>query len=145
MLRALLVVSAAAWTVAAGAQTYKWVDERGVVNYSNNPPPIAIAGKKLARVDDRISTYENEPALLRAAAARAAAPRPDYAEIEWLQRQRIMAQQQAARPPSAGTDYMPYGDYPYLLPVGFAHRAAIVRPTFFVSQQSRARGSVMFR
>ena len=153
MLRAFLAISAAAWTVAAGAETYKWVDERGVVNYSNNPPPVAMAGKQLARVEDRISTYESDPALARAAAARAAMPRPDYAEIEWLQRQRLMAQAQQAY---AGADcdyradcrpaYLSSGFYPFI-PAGFARRPAIVRPTFFVSQPAfaRSRGSTMFR
>lgn len=140
----VLAVFAAAAFPAAG-ETYKWVDEHGVVNYSNNPPPVATAGRKLARIDDRVSTYQSDPILLRAVAARAVGTRPDYAEVEWLQRQRIMAEQQAAQQAYASADYMPSGYYPYLLPAGFVHRPAIVRPTFFISQPSRARGSMTFR
>ena len=147
MLRISVLLLAATWTLGAGAVTYKWVDERGVVNYSNSPPAAATAGRKLARVEDRVSTYESDPALLRAAAARAAMPRPDYAEVEWLQRQRLMAERQAAQQAYAGAESVPPGYYPYFLPVGFVHRRSTVRPTFFVSQQSfaRPRGSMMFR
>jgi len=150
MLRALVVVLAAAWALPAGAETYKWLDERGVVNYSNSPPPIATAGKKLERIDDRLSTYQSDPVLLRVAALRAGAPRPDYAEMEWLQRQRIMAEQQAYAMQqcdprlNCSPGYLPSYYYPYL-PVAFVHRPALVRPTFFLSQPSRARGSMMFR
>jgi len=153
MLRALLLLLAAAWALPAGAETFKWVDEHGVVNYSNNPPPVAAAGRKLARVEDRVSTYESDPALLRAVAARAAAPRPDYAEIEWLQRQRYMMQQAAAQQAYAGE--CDYGSdcrpayYPYYAPVAFVRPRAHVRPTFFASSRplgpSRLRGSTMFR
>jgi hypothetical protein len=71
------------------AETFKWVDERGVVNYSNNPPPAERARQGIATVEDRVSTYESEPAL-REQAARAASP--DSAELEWLQRQKYMMQ-----------------------------------------------------
>ena len=38
----------------AEAEVYKWVDERGVVNYGNGPPP---AGAKLV-VNDRLSVID---------------------------------------------------------------------------------------
>jgi hypothetical protein len=158
MLRTALVLLAAAWTLPAGAETYKWVDEHGVVNYSNNPPAAAKAGSKLVLVEDRVSTYQSDPALLRSAAARAAAPRPDYAEIEWLQRQRFMMERQAAQQAYADdcgyasdcrSAYLPAGYLPYYVPAPLVHRRATVRPTFFIPQrtsfQSRSRGSLMLR
>jgi hypothetical protein len=90
MLRRFIALIALA-TLAAGAaraETYKWVDERGVVNYSNSPAP----GKTsvLGLLPDRISTYQSAP-LPRVAPSAG----PDY---EWLQRQRIMMQMAAAKP-----------------------------------------------
>ena len=52
---------------AAHAETYKWVDEKGVVNYSNTPP--SSAAKKIQPVADRISTYDVDPTLQRAIAS----------------------------------------------------------------------------
>ncbi len=83
----LLLVSAAASPLRA--ETFRWVDEKGVVNYSNSPPPAGHARQGVATVEDRVSTYESDPAL-REPAARAAAP--DNAELEWLQRQKYMMQ-----------------------------------------------------
>src|SRR6185295_16693149 len=74
----------------AHAQTYKWVDERGVVNYSNTLPPSAA--KKIQPVADRISTYDSDP---------------------WLQRQRLMATAQHQQATYAA---YPYSDYAYGYP-----------------------------
>jgi len=152
MLRALALLAAAAWPLAAGAETYKWVDEHGVVNYSNTPPAAAApsGGMKLARVEDRVSTYESDPALLRAVAARAAAPRPDYAEMEWLQRQRFMMERELAQQ-AYGNGQCVYpadcspGYYPYFGPVAFVRRHPVVRPTVFLPTASRSRGGFGFR
>lgn len=93
----------------AHAETYKWVDERGVVNYSNAPPPSAA--KKIQPVADRISTYNPDPSLQRAIVY-GPSPYQLMAQQEWLQRQQLMAtaqyQQAAAR---TANDYA-YG-YPY--------------------------------
>jgi len=48
------------------AETYKWVDERGVTNYSNNPPANAKLAKKVQVVEERLSIYTPDPALSRA-------------------------------------------------------------------------------
>src|SRR5258706_9032652 len=77
---ALMLVAA-----LARAETYKWVDERGVTTYSN-PPPAA----KAQVVGDRISVYAAAPALTREVELYR---RMDLAEAEWLQRQRLMALQ----------------------------------------------------
>ena len=75
---------------AAQAETYKWVDERGVVNYSNTPPPAAA--KAAQQIAERVSTVESDPALRRVSADKCTAPSPYEVmqQQEWLQRQRLM-------------------------------------------------------
>jgi hypothetical protein len=58
-LAALLLASAP----AAGAELYKWVDENGVVNYSNTPPPKTRTGKPPTVVEDRLSVYTPEKSI----------------------------------------------------------------------------------
>ena len=53
----------------ACAQLYKWVDERGVTNYSNQLPADPKAAKKLLPVEDRISVYTVDKALTQAVEA----------------------------------------------------------------------------
>jgi hypothetical protein len=62
----MLAVAAlfAAATPLASAQLYKWTDDKGVVNYSNKPP--AGAAKGVAVVEDRVSVYTQDPAVLQA-------------------------------------------------------------------------------
>ena len=48
-----------------GAELYKWVDERGVTNYSNEPPPKGTNAKPLAVPEDRISVYTPEDSITR--------------------------------------------------------------------------------
>ena len=90
MLRLALLI--ALLPVAAQAETYKWVDEHGVVTYSNTAPPAASRAQTVA---ERISVYASEPMLMRAGAVDR---RLDLAEAEWLQRQQLMALQTAAYP-----------------------------------------------
>ena len=65
----VLPAALCAWTLAvasvhaAGAELYKWVDENGVVNYSNTPPPKSAKGKPPTLVDDQISVYTPERAV----------------------------------------------------------------------------------
>ena len=49
--------------VSARAQLYKWVDESGVVTYSNQLPVNPGAAKKVEVVADRVSVYTPDPAL----------------------------------------------------------------------------------
>lgn len=77
---------------AAHAETYKWVDERGVVNYSNTPPPAAA--KAPQQIAERVSTYETDPALRRAVAYTGPSTYEQMLQQEWLQRQRLMAERQ---------------------------------------------------
>ena len=48
------------------AETYKWVDEKGVTNYSSSPPANARLAKKVQLVEERLSIYTPDPALSRA-------------------------------------------------------------------------------
>jgi hypothetical protein len=76
----------------AHAETYKWVDEKGVVNYSNTPPPAAA--KAPQAIAERVSTYETDPSLRQAVAYRGQSPYELMQQQEWLQRQRLMAERQ---------------------------------------------------
>jgi hypothetical protein len=73
---ALLIAATVLCAPAAAAELYKWVDERGVTNYSNTPP----AGKPAAVVEDRLSIYTPEEpvteALERAKKRPARPPQP---------------------------------------------------------------------
>ena len=106
----------------AHAETYKWVDAKGVVNYSNTPPPNAA---NAATVPDRISNYAPDPSITQAIDVNR---RLDMAETEWLQRQWLMAMKQAT-PPAPATDVA----NTYYPAVAFfpARRPLAVRPVFF--------------
>jgi hypothetical protein len=53
----------------AAAQLYKWVDERGVTNYSSEPPPSAATANKLTRVENTISVYTPDDGIMQAVKA----------------------------------------------------------------------------
>jgi len=60
------------------AELYKWVDENGITNYSNESPPRGAKATPL-NTDDRISVYSPDPAVLEAIEAqrnRRTAPPP---------------------------------------------------------------------
>jgi hypothetical protein len=66
----LLVACAAILAAApAPAELYKWVDERGVTNYSNEPPAAAAIARKLARVESTISVYTPDESFMQAVKA----------------------------------------------------------------------------
>ena len=91
---------------AAQAETYKWVDERGVVNYSNTPPPGAA--KSVTSIAERVSTYE--PSTQRVSYSG-----PSAYEVmlqqEWLQRQRLMAERQNVQTVYDNAPVDPYDTY----------------------------------
>lgn len=64
LIRLLIALVAILASAPASAQVYKWVDERGVTNYSNQPP--TDAAKKVAIVEDKISVYTPDKALMQA-------------------------------------------------------------------------------
>ena len=65
-IRLLLVAVASVPLPALSAQIYKWVDERGVTNYSNRQPDRAAAPGKFGIVESKISVYTPDPALTQA-------------------------------------------------------------------------------
>ena len=88
---------------SAHAQMYKWVDERGVVNYSNEPPKNVA--KKLEPLPDRVSVYSTKPDVT-AAAAPVRAERSEVLrdrlellerELELERRQRALATEDEAQ------------------------------------------------
>jgi hypothetical protein len=88
LVRPLIILVAMLATSPACAQLYKWVDERGVTNYSNQPPVDPKAAKRLLPVEDRISVYTPDKAVTQA--AEAARQRNDQAlseKISSLERQ----------------------------------------------------------
>jgi len=129
MVRAL-VLAALLIAPLAQAETYKWVDEKGVVNYSNTPPPTAT---NAATVPDRISAYAPDPALHQAIDVNR---RLDAAETEWLQRQWLMAMKQASPPAPTGDLANTYYPAVAFFP---ARRPAVVRPTFFMPRPAQPR------
>ena len=60
-----LLAAALAVAFPAGAEMYKWVDEKGVVTYSNTPP-TAKQPKKIESVPERVSVYTPDAELSRA-------------------------------------------------------------------------------
>jgi hypothetical protein len=62
----LTVIAAVLAAGSAVAHTYKWVDERGVTNYSNVPPPKLKGTTKVVQVEERISAYTPDKAALEA-------------------------------------------------------------------------------
>lgn len=65
-IRLAVFLAAVFAAVPSGAQLYKWVDERGVTNYSNQPPADPKSAKNLRPVEDRISVYTPDQALTQA-------------------------------------------------------------------------------
>ena len=54
-------------TTPASAELYKWVDERGITNYSSEPPATSAA--KLTRVENKLSVYTPDDGVLQAVKA----------------------------------------------------------------------------
>ena len=101
--------------LAATAATYKWVDEKGVVNYGDSPPAAARQVRQLDEEAARVSTISAVPRaqlerekdfLLRARIARL------EEELEAQRRARAAA-------PVPMSVYEPYYAYPPLV-VGYA-------------------------
>ena len=109
-------------TPVLSAQLYKWVDERGVTNYSSQPPADPKAARNLGPVEGNLSVYSPDPALARAVVAfrqesanRALAERVDYLErelaAERLARQYSPPAVAVSVPCQSGDCYGNYGSY----------------------------------
>ncbi|MGH8701096.1 MAG: DUF4124 domain-containing protein, partial [Burkholderiales bacterium] len=65
----MIVLVAAFAAAPATAQIYKWVDERGVTNYSSEPPADPKAASSMRVVEAQISVYTPDKALTQAVEA----------------------------------------------------------------------------
>jgi hypothetical protein len=123
-----LLLSLAAAAPEASEQTYKWVDAKGVVNYSNAPPAEAAA--RVKTVEQRISIIGPDPSVGLAAAAlrEREARRAEYDEREWRQRQSALLMQQSsasaycANGPDCGAGYYAETYYPYFSYPAYGYR-----------------------
>jgi hypothetical protein len=66
------IACALATAVPASAQVYRWVDDRGVINYASKPPD----GRAAVRIDQQESRISVIPAAARASRASPAATLP---------------------------------------------------------------------
>ena len=62
----IIAITALLAAAPVAAQLYKWVDENGVTNYSNQPPVNPKAAKNLRPVEDRLSIYSPDEGLTQA-------------------------------------------------------------------------------
>jgi hypothetical protein len=137
-----LLALALVLTPVAHAETYKWVDEKGVVNYSNTPP--TSAAKTIRPVADRISIYAPDPSLQRAIAY-GPSPYELMAQQEWLQRQRLMATAQSQQAADAARQYNAYDyGYPYYYGPVFATRVTGATRSSRPPHVAHHRGSSRF-
>ena len=89
------------------AETYKWVDENGVTNYSSEPPPSSK--KATAKVvEDKISVVPTDPNFEKSAEAlrKREEKRQQQAEADYARRQ-------AATPAPKQATYDIYDECPY--------------------------------
>jgi len=102
----LLIAFVAAAAMPPGhAQIYKWVDARGVVNYSNQPPSDRGVADRFETVEKRISVYTPDANLMRAVedARRGIGWIEDIATTGYPHTAAPRAQQYAAPATTAGT------------------------------------------
>ncbi len=81
MNRLLLIAFALAFSAAAAAQTYKWVDKDGKVRYGDTPPP-----------DAKVQRLKPPPAPAQAPAAAPDAKKPLSPEAAFRKRQQEKAE-----------------------------------------------------
>jgi len=136
----LTLLAAVLATAAASAELYKWVDERGVMNYSNEPPLDPKAAKKLVRVENKLSVYTPDEAFMQAVKAlrdrsikalSEPAPEPQASQSARAQPQSPYEQCLASGRPGCDTLYDSY--YPAYLPGAVYLPAGRIQPTRFLT------------
>jgi hypothetical protein len=135
----LSFLAALSATAPASAELYKWVDERGVTNYSNEPPPAAATVKKLARVEDKISVYTPDENFMKAVQALRERSIKALTEPEPQPVARYAAQpptgfEQCLLSGRLGCEDLYSNYYPGYLPGAFARRG--VQPTRFLTSHA---------
>ena len=118
--RGIVAIAAiiAAWPVSA-QQIYKWVDERGVTNYSNQPPTDPKTAQKARPVEDRLSVYSPDPGLKQAIEDlhKNVEERQNRRRIEQLEDQLAAERRAREAAAAAAAPQEIYGIYPYHVPV----------------------------
>jgi hypothetical protein len=141
----LVLLAAAGASGAASAELYRWVDARGVTNYSSEPPPPAATANKLSRVANTISVYTPDENLMQAVKAtreralRAAAePEPQRAAVGRIEVPPQSGYEQCVQAGRLGCEDI-YASY---YPAYFPHVAVLprygVQPTRFVTRRASA-------
>jgi hypothetical protein len=69
VLRSVALVAGIVLALPVPAQLYKWVDQNGVTNYSNERPPDGVATRKLTGLENRVSVYSPDESLVKAVQA----------------------------------------------------------------------------
>ncbi len=112
------------------AETYKWVDAKGVTNYSSTPPP-GVA--KTQVIEERVSVVPADPSLGPAIAEMRvqAARRAEYVEQAWLQRQRLMPDPSPA---------VTAGDCPYRADCSYGYFPLVYPYPYYAYAPSRGMG-----
>ena len=107
------------------AETYKWVDEKGVTNYSSSPPANAKLAEKTQVVEERLSVYTPDPGLLRAIQVR---PPPMSAPMPYAPAVAYEHYAAATQPMyDGGYPYRGYFPYmPVFVVVGHVRRSPVV-------------------
>ena len=144
LIRLPIILAAILAAAPAYAELFKWVDGRGITNYSNQPPADPKAAKKLTTVEDRISVYTPDKALLEAVEAyrQQSNNRAVAGKIESLERQleeERRARQYAAADVQAARDPF-YSGYPYVPASVFVPVRS--RPLSSIAQVQLAPGTI---
>ena len=140
----IFVVAVTGASAPASAELYRWVDARGVTNYSNNPPAAAAAANKLALVENTLSVYTPDANFLEAVKAVRARAIGKLTEPE-LQRSPVA---RIASPPAGyeqcigsgrlGCDDLYPVYYPAYLPVAVYGRHGGQPPRFLTPPRANA-------
>lgn len=126
-------VSTGVVSLPAAAEIYKWVDERGVTHYSDQPPPAGA--QRLAIAGDRVSVYTPHPELRRAMEAERARAIEDIRtgrrsreiDNEWLARQYFAALRAQPADPCMGGACTAPAPLAYVPADGYAGRGRTPR------------------
>jgi hypothetical protein len=140
VIQLLIFLAAIGATVPAAAELYKWVDERGVTNYSNEPPPAAAPANKLARVENKISVYTPDESFMQAVKAlrersikAMSEPDPQRNPVARIEVSAQSGYEQCLQSGRLGCDDLYSTYYPAYLPGVAVLPARGVRPTRFLA------------
>ena len=143
-MRALILLSILFATSLAAeparAQMYKWVDERGVTNYSSELPADPKATKKLAQVENKISVYTPDAAFMDAVKAlqlqrkkALSEPEPERQQVYVIGARSQSAYEQCLASGQPGCDELNNTYYPAYFPGLAVRRGRPVQPTRFLA------------